>query len=157
MANAQTAIRNALRLYLNDTPELNRLIRREESTDAKLDLAVVLALSDYNTCDPVGHNYNVSSFPSLYLLMMGALTHILRSAALLHSRNSVPYTAGGLSVQLYNKAPEYFNWASQFAADYERKKEDLIRTINIGDALGQSFGVHSEFALLAFDDSDVGL
>lgn len=157
MANAQVAIRNALRLYLNDTPELNRLIRKEESTDAKIDLAIVLAVSDFNLCDPVGHNYNVSNHPSFYLLFIGSLVHILRSAGLLHSRNSIPYSAGGLSVQLYNKAPEYLNFANQFVAEYERKKEDLIKTINIGEALNQSFGVHSEYAFLAFDDTSVGL
>ena len=42
----QEETRVLLRLFLNDTPELNRLIRTEESPDPKLDLAIALAISD---------------------------------------------------------------------------------------------------------------
>ena len=37
---AEQLARRLLRLFLNDTPELNRLIRKEESNDEKLDLAL---------------------------------------------------------------------------------------------------------------------
>ena len=49
---AQEKARRYLRLFLNDTPELNRLIRRQESTDEKLDLAIMLAINDYNITPP---------------------------------------------------------------------------------------------------------
>ncbi len=55
-------VRRWLRLFLNDTPELNRLIRREESTDEKLDLAIALALDDYSITPPLLGAATVTSF-----------------------------------------------------------------------------------------------
>jgi hypothetical protein len=143
---AQEKVRRYLRLFLNDTPELNRLIRRQESTDEKLDLAILLAIDDYNITPPPLGLVSVENFPSLWLLLYGATVQVLRSAGLLQSRNELVYQAGNVSVRIFDKTQLYQSWIAQFAQDYERKKLNFKVSQNIACAL--SGGVFSEYANL---------
>lgn len=137
-----------LRLFLNDTPELNRLIRREESDDTKLDLAVDLALDDYNITAPLLQSHTLSDFPSLYLLIYGATIQVLRSAGILQSRNELSYSSGGVSVRIFDKTALYQSWIVQFVAEYERKKNNFKISANINNSLAA--GVSSEYSLLNY-------
>lgn len=144
----QQEARRLLRLFLNDTPELNRLIRREESTDEKLDLALALAIDDYAITPPVLGSYTIANFPSLYLLIYGGAIQALRSAGLLQSRNELVYSSGGVSVRIFDKTQLYQSWIVQFVADYERKKQNLKVAQNIENSMGS--GVSSEYGLLSY-------
>src|SRR6266568_4652583 len=141
---AQEKVRRYLRLFLNDTPELNRLIRRQESTDEKLDLAILLAIDDYNITTPPLGLVSVENFPSMWLLLYGAAIQVLRSAGLLQSRNELVYQAGNVSVRIFDKTQLYQSWIVQFAEDYERKKQNFKISQNIACALAG--GVASEYA-----------
>src|SRR5579859_3679029 len=143
---AQERTRRYLRLFLNDTPELNRLIRRQESTDEKLDLAILLAIDDYNITPPPLGPVSVENFPSMWLLLYGAAIQVLRSAGLLQSRNELVYQAGNVSVRIFDKTAAYQSWIAQFAAEYERKKLNFKIAENISSALAG--GVQSEYANL---------
>jgi hypothetical protein len=143
---AQERARKYLRLFLNDTPELNRLIRKQESTDEKLDLAILLAIDDYNITSPPLGAVSVENFPSVWLLLYGATIQVLRSAGLLQSRNELVYQAGNVSVRIFDKTQLYQSWIAQFMADYERKKQNFKISQNIACALGD--GVQSEYANL---------
>jgi hypothetical protein len=140
--------RKLLRLFLNDTPELNRLIRRQESTDAKLDLAMRLAIDDYNITPPFLGTSTIANFPSLFLLIYGSSIQVLRSAGLLHSRNELVYSSGGVSVRIFDKTALYQSWINQFVAEYERKKSNYKLAANINGALAG--GVSSEYGLLNY-------
>jgi len=140
-------VRKYLRLFLNDTPELNRLIRKQESTDEKLDLCILLAVDDYNiTSPPLGFNL-VEDFPSMWLLIYGATIQVLRSAGLLHSRNELLYQSGNVSVRIFDKTQLYQSWINQFAQDYETKKRNFKISQNIESTLGEG-GVRSEYSNL---------
>lgn len=143
---AQEKVRRYLRLFLNDTPELNRLIRRQESTDEKLDLAVLLAIDDYQITPPPLGPVSIENFPSMWLLLYGAAIQVLRSAGLLQSRNELVYQAGNVSVRIFDKTQLYQSWIAQFVADYERKKASFKVATNIAGALAG--GVASEYANL---------
>src|SRR5579862_4171862 len=143
---AQEKARRYLRLFLNDTPELNRLIRRQESTDEKLDLALMLAIDDYNITSPPLGLVSVESFPSIWLLLYGAAIQVLRSAGLLQSRNELVYQAGNVSVRIFDKTQLYQSWIAHFLEDYERKKQNFKIAQNIACALGD--GVPSEYSNL---------
>ena len=146
---ARANVRRLLRLFLNDTPELNRLIRKQESSDEKLDLAIMLAIDDYNITAPPLGNVQVANFPSLWLLIYGATIQVLRSAGLLQSRNELMYQSGNVSVRIFDKTQLYQSWITQFMQDYERKKKEFKMAQNIAGAL--SGGVRSEYStLLAF-------
>ena len=139
--------RRLLRLFLNDTPELNRLIRRQESTDEKLDLALALTIDDYIITPPPLGNYTLSTFPSLYLLIYGATIQVLRSAGILHARNDVVYNSGGLSVRLWDKTALYQAWIRDFVSEYEGKKRNFKISQNIMGALAS--GVISEYWMIS--------
>lgn len=144
----QQEVRRLLRLFLNDTPELNRLIRREESTDEKLDLAIRLALDDYTITPPNLGTTTILNYPSLYLLIYGATIQTLRSAGLLQSRNELVYSSGGVSVRIFDKTQLYQSWIVQFVAEYEQKKQNQKISQNIQASLGA--GVDSEYAVLRY-------
>lgn len=144
----QQEVRRLLRLFLNDTPELNRLIRREESTDEKLDLAIRLALDDYTITPPNLGTTTILNYPSLYLLIYGATIQTLRSAGLLQSRNELVYSSGGVSVRIFDKTQLYQSWIVQFVAEYEQKKQNQKISQNIQASLGA--GVDSEYAVLLY-------
>jgi hypothetical protein len=146
--NERERVRKLLRLFLNDTPELNRLIRREESDDTKLDLAIDLALDDYNITAPLLQSHILSNFPSLYLLIYGATIQVLRSAGILQSRNELAYSSGGVSVRIFDKTQLYQSWIAQFVAEYERKKQNFKISANINNSLAG--GVASEYSILNY-------
>jgi len=140
--------RRLLRLFLNDTPELNRLIRTQESDDAKLDLALLLAVDDYNITAPLLGNVQVWNFPSMFMLIYGASIQVLRSAGLLQSRNELAYSSGGVSVRIFDKTQLYQSWIAQFVAEYELKKRNFKMALNIDAALAG--GVSSEYSILNY-------
>lgn len=145
---ARQKARKLLRLFLNDTPELNRLIRNFESDDPRLDLALALAVDDYNITAPLIGNLTVETFPSLWMLIYGATIQVLRSQGLLQSRNELAYSSGGVSVRIFDKTQNYQSWIAQFVAEYERKKANYKIAQNIAGALGS--GVSSEYAVLSY-------
>ena len=103
----QQEARRFLRLFLNDTAELNRLIRQEESDDEKLDLAILLTIDDWNISAPILTTVTISNFPSLYLLVHGAAIQTLKSAGILQSRNQLEYASGGITVRTFDKTQLY--------------------------------------------------
>lgn len=146
--NERERVRKLLRLFLNDTPELNRLIRQQESTDEKLDLALDLATDDYNITPPLLQAHSLSNFPSLYLLIYGATIQVLRSAGILQSRNELAYSSGGVSVRIFDKTQHYQSWIMQFVAEYERKKQNFKVAENINSSLAG--GIPSEYSILNY-------
>lgn len=140
---AQQQARRLLRLFLNDTAELNRLIRQEESDDDKLDLSILLAVDDWNITLPLIGTINVATHPSIYLLIHGAAIQALRSAGILQSRNQLEYASGGITVRTFDKTQLYQSWIMQFMQDYERKKMELKKFYNIANSWPG--GVHSEY------------
>lgn len=142
----QQEARRLLRMFLNDTAELNRLIRQEESNSDKLDLAIRLTIDDYNITTPLIGNVTIVSFPSIYLLIHGASIQTLKSAGILQSRNQLEYSSGGITVRTFDKTQLYQSWIMQFYQDYERKKMDLKKFINIESSWPG--GVYSEYQRL---------
>lgn len=145
---AQQEARTLLRMFLNDTAELNRLIRQEESNSAKLDLAIRLAIDDWNITPPFLSRVTITTYPSIYLLIHGATIQVLKSAGILQSRNQLEYSSGGITVRTFDKTQLYQSWIIQFMQDYERKKMDYKKVENIDGAWGAApggGGVHSEY------------
>lgn len=139
----QQEARRLLRLFLNDTAELNRLIRQEESDTDKLDLAILLTIDDWNISPPLLSTVSIATYPSLYLLIHGAAIQTLKSAGILQSRNQLEYSSGGITVRTFDKTQLYQSWIIQFVNDYERKKIDLKKFLNI--EASWPGGVHSEY------------
>ena len=136
-----------LRLFLRDTPELNRLIRQEESDDDMLTFAIDMCLSDWSTTTPVIGNVNIGNFPSLYLLMMGSAIQVFKAQGIHQTRNRLTYNSGGSSFVRSDKGPEYMAWYQNFSNEFELKKRNLKMQQNISKGWG---GVPSEYDLIGY-------
>jgi hypothetical protein len=139
--------RRYLRLFLRDTPELNKLIRKQESDAEMLDFAIEMTISDWNSTSPFIGNTHIGNYPSLYLLMHGAVIQILKSQGLYQARNELNYQAGGSSFTRFNKSSYYMNWMINLANDYENKKRNMKIARNIANGYG---GVASEYDRIGY-------
>jgi hypothetical protein len=143
----QERAKRYLRLFLRDTAQFNRLIRKEESDAELLTFALEMTISDWNSTAPFIDKVNIGNFPSLYLLMNGAAVQILKTQGLLQARNELNYSAGGSSFMRSNKSNYYLNWMINFANDYEVKKRNMKIFKNI---LGGWGGVASEYDKIGY-------
>lgn len=138
-----------LRLFLADTPALNRLIRKNESEEELLQFAIDMALSDYSSTTPVLGSVSINTYPSLYLLMHGAAIQVLKTQGLYQARNELNYSSGGSSFIRSNKSQIYMAWLNNFQSEYERKKRDLKIQQNIAGGWGGG-GVASEYDKIGY-------
>ena len=138
-----------LRLFMRDTPELNRLIRKEESDPEMFEFAIEMAISEYNTVPPIMGRVTIDTYPSLYLLMHGAAIQLLKSNGILQARNELNYSAGGSSFVRSNKSNYYMAWLAHFINAYERTLQASKIAKNIEQGWG-SGGVRSEYDRIGY-------
>ncbi len=131
-----------LRMFIQDTPELNRLTFDYELDDEHLRFAIDMAISDWNSTTPPIPYKTIANFPSLYLLMHGAAIQCMKMAGMRQSRNELTYSSGGSSFARSNKTGLYQSWISMFTNEYEMKKRNSKIASNISRGYG---GVHSEY------------
>ena len=143
----QEKAKKYLRLFLRDTPQLNRLINKEESNDELMQFALDMAIDDWNTTTPVIGRYTIENFPSLYLLMHSATIVVLKSQGLYQARNELQYNTGGSSFIRSNKSNYYLTWLTNFSSEFELKKRNLKIQYNINRGWG---GVNSEYDIIGF-------
>jgi hypothetical protein len=140
-------MRGAIRTYLRDFSQNNRLLGEEETSDPMLDLAIVLTLDDFNRTPHIT-GFSIEVFPSYYLLLLGSVIQVLRSAGIMQSRNRLNYNEGGISVAVSDKAADYQQWIASMFNEYERKKRELKIAINLTGAFGS---MPSEYIFLDRD------
>lgn len=136
-----------VRLYMRDHPELNRLVRGEESNDRQVAWAVLDALSNFNGTPPITayilDELLMRNQHSLLLRM--TVIAVLESVALLQVRNHVNYSNGGINVGVNDKAPMIMQWLQYYRSYTEQMKLRVKVAMNIESILGPSnSGVHSE-------------
>jgi hypothetical protein len=136
-----------LRLFLRDTKELNRLIKKEESNDDLFEFAIEMAISDWNSTTPMMYPVSISNYPSLYLLMLGAATQLLTTQGILQARNELNYNAGGSSFVRSNKSNYYMQWAMNLDNKYQLQKRNLKIQQNVGRGWG---GANSEYDRIGY-------
>jgi hypothetical protein len=136
-----------VRLYMRDHPELNRLVRGEESSDRQIAWAVLDALSNFNGTPPIStltlEELLLRNQHSLLLRM--TVIALLESVALLQIRNHINYSNGGINVGVNDKAPMILQWLQYYRSYAEQMKLRVKVAMNIESILGPSnSGVHSE-------------
>lgn len=144
--NSRTFVHLAVRRFLRDDPRFNTLLSGFETNDEQLDLCITLALSDWNTTPPLIGFVSTGTHPSGVLLIVGTIIQVLVSAGILQSRNQLNYTAGGVTVQVSDKAQQYQSWLNLLVAQYENQKNRLKQAINLESCWG---GIPSEYAYVA--------
>jgi hypothetical protein len=102
MALTLEAYRNAVRDFIKDMPELNRLLKfNEENTDSQIDLYLNMALGFLGAVPPPVESYtDVASFPIPSLLIHAAIEQCLLSNSIHQARNELTYNNGGITVKV---------------------------------------------------------
>jgi hypothetical protein len=99
----------------------NELIDGFEFSDSDIAMALQSCIEYFNgiTGGATG-TYSTVNFPQdgRYFLKQGAAAYLLRSKAILMSRNTFPYNAGGVSVDDQNKFREYMAIADELNKDW---------------------------------------
>lgn len=132
-----------LRKFLRDIDELNKLLEGKESSDGQMRMAIEDSLDDWNHTPPLLAQVTLDVHPSPRLLIRGAAIEVLVSAGIFYSRNKLNYSDGGITVAVYDKAQDYQSWVNHFVNDYERKKVETKKAINVSQGWG---GVPSEYS-----------
>ena len=135
-----------IRKFMRDNHYLNRLTAGYESSDEDILEALEDAIDDFNQTPPFVGRYNLGNPPPWSILKRGVVICLLESVGLLNTRNSLPFTDGGIQIQT-NKTPELQAWLQLFTNKYEEKKVRWKTSVNIE----QSFGVgsiSSEYSLI---------
>ncbi len=140
-----------VRLFFRDFAELNLLIRGEESSDRMIAWAILDFLSDFNATPP----FTYFTIEDMYarnwqsFATRGTAISLLQSAMLLYARNQLPFSDGGISSVINDKAPMIQSILGLFQSSYEQTKRQIKTAINIEGMLDQgASGLHSEYAVL---------
>lgn len=139
---------DALRQFLRDYAELNRLIAGEESDDRSLAFAILDGLDDFNTSPPVT-TYTLNNFPSRHILLRLGAISVLESVGLLQTRNQLSFNDGSGVMSLSDKTPLIMSWLQMFKNTTEEKKRNLKVALNIEDALAASTGLETEYGIVS--------
>jgi hypothetical protein len=141
------------REFMRDHPELNRLTQGYDHSLRHLKLCVFDTLSDWAVTPPfIGLNIDAIFDRGWFSLFnKGVIICALQSLGILHMRNYLSYSDGGVNVQTEN--PQMIQaWVGMMKSEYEDKKQRLFIAMNIENTLGSGpSGVGSEyFAINSF-------
>jgi len=146
---SQEEYRDALRAFLKDHQDLNRLLKfEEESSRDKLDLYLNMAVGFLNSIPPPVVAYSIATFPIPSLLIHQGAIEALISNSILQSRNELTYNNGGISV----KVPDGSRYDNAIRLLYQAVGNEIKFfaqqkvAININGGWG---GVHSPYQYLS--------
>lgn len=134
------------RIFMRDWPELNRLTDGYDHSPRHMKWAVLDTLSDWTSTPPfIGVTLGtIIERNWVSIFNRGVVINLLESIGILHLRNHLSYSDGGVNVQLEN--PQMIQaWLQMMKSEYEQKKQRILIAKNIEDALSPgASGVHSE-------------
>jgi hypothetical protein len=111
-----------VRMFLQDRPELNRILDEEEFKQDHIDFAMKLAVMSFNEMSP-SSRYVVANFPYQYTLLLGTVWHLLFGGGLLRSRNRLPHQAGGVTVDDEAHGDIELQFSSQLKTEFEKNAQ----------------------------------
>jgi hypothetical protein len=135
-----------VRFFMRDYPELNRLTDGYDHSPRHIRWAVLDTLSDWSSTPPfIGQDLQLivdRNWTALFC--RGVVINLLESLGILHLRNHLAYSDGGVNVQTEN--PQMIqSWLSMMKSEYENKRSRALIALNIENALSSATGgLHSE-------------
>jgi hypothetical protein len=138
----------AVREYMRDYPELNRLTAGQESSNRMIAFAIQDAVSQYNMTPPMTRIAlrDILALEGRYLLVRMVVTTLIESVALLSMRNHLNYSVGGMNVGINDKAPLMMNFLQYYKASTDQLLQRMKTAININSILGsEHYGMPSEY------------
>jgi hypothetical protein len=136
-----------VRFFMRDYAELNRLTEGYDHSPRHIRWAVLDTLSDWASTPPfIGQNLNLIIQRNwISIFCRGVVINLLESLGILHMRNHLAYSDGGVNVQTEN--PQMIRaWLQMMKSEYEQKRQRLLIALNIENALSTgSAGLQSEY------------
>lgn len=141
-----------VRLFMRDAKELNLLIRGEESSDRSIAWATMDFVSDFNLTTPQTYmtleDMYVRQWQSMAI--RGTVVSVLQSLVILYARNHLPFSDGGISININDKAPLLMQILGFTQSIYEQNKRAVKTAMNIQQLLEpESTGLFSDYSALA--------
>ena len=133
------------RTFINDTPQANDLLGKEESTDLELYYSILDTWDDINTSVPPAslHYEALELVPSWTVLKLGTLLNVLISRGIVSARNNLSYQdSGGVSIKVDDEYGRYTVFFNMLVNKYRRKAINMKRETNINNCYG---GVESPY------------
>lgn len=97
-----------VRIWLRDNnPEANKLLDDYEFTPEEIRTAMTLTVDYWNDQPPYMRSYDYDKFPFRSQLLTGTAANLLFMAAHKYRRDSLQYSAGGLTIQDQEKYQQY--------------------------------------------------
>jgi hypothetical protein len=141
-----------VRLFMRDYAELNLLVKGEESSDRMIAWATMNFVSNFNQTPhftQVGLEY-IYGRGWQSLALSGTTVYLLQSLMILYGRNHLPFSDGGISINMNDKAPLIMQFLSFLQSAYEQDKRNIKTTMNIEQLLcPDSTGLFSDYSVLA--------
>lgn len=138
----------SVRLFMRDLPELNRIVRGEETSDRQVAWAVMDAVTDFNGTPPFTY-YSLEDLlqrGQASLLTRMSVISVIESVGLLQARNHINYSNGAINVGVNDKTPLLMNFLQYFKATTDQMKQRVKIALNVESILGPgNVGVHSEY------------
>jgi hypothetical protein len=133
-----------VRFFVRDYPELNRLTAGLDHSNRHIFWAILDTSSDWASTPPfIGQDLRMVAEKGWWsVFLRGVVITLLESLGILHMRNHLSYSDGGVNVQTENPAMIQA-WLQMFKNEYEQKKQRILIAQNIANALDGG-GVHSE-------------
>jgi hypothetical protein len=141
-----------VRLFMRDFAELNLLIRGEESSDRMIAWATFDFVSDFNSSPPFSGYTLEAMYDSGWssFAIRGTVVTVLQSLSLWYTRNNLPFSDGGISVNMNDKAGALMQMSSLLQSAYEQNKAKIKTALNVAQLLEpDSIGLHSDLAFLS--------
>ena len=99
-----------VRIWLRDNdPEANKLLDDYEFSPEEIRTAMTLTVDHWNDQPPYIKSYDYDKFPYRSKLLQGTAANLLFMAAHRFRRDSLQYSAGGLTIQDQEKYQQYDN------------------------------------------------
>ena len=97
-----------VRIWLRDNdPEANKLLDDYEFSPEEIRTAMTLTVDHWNDQPPYIRSYDYDKFPYRSKLLQGTAANLLFMAAHRFRRDSLQYSAGGLTIQDQEKYQQY--------------------------------------------------
>ena len=113
---------NEMRLHLQDTcAEDNELLGELEYSDKDIMNAMMSAVDFANGAmagSGLAGNFTVANFPNRYFLKQGTGAYLMRSRAVALLRDTLPYNAGGISIDDKDKSRQYMEMAQPMKEEF---------------------------------------
>lgn len=141
-----TLTNQQIRDYIADSPENNHLIDGLEFTDARIDIAKMLAVDSYNTVPPVRLTTTESAISNT-LMLYGVLWHLYSGQMALAARNQMSYSDGGLTIPIEERYQFYVQMAQMYEQQFKQMAKESKISLNMEKAWGNVPTDYSTFPI----------